>query len=237
MNLFDSSKISELLTDSFIIKDFSGSLNKKQFIHRLDSVKKWNCKTKILSVKNMDSIVVTEEEIYNLVDSVLEINPKPIKRRKYYFADGQISKIVIDTTFKLEEYSKSLNAKIVPFIFYIQDQHNISDLNDIYKNIRDYIKEYSSLSQREKKSISTLSYLQGEFNSNNSFYPKVVFKGRKSVVIYMMGFWPFTTSYEVDENYIRIRGDQNGDILLQIKNENTLIGESFAAGTYIKSKK
>ena len=44
----------------------------------------------------------------------------------------------------------------------------------------------------------------------------------------------FASSYEVDENIIRIRTDKS-DLLFEIKDNQTLIGEGFARGTFRKS--
>lgn len=43
----------------------------------------------------------------------------------------------------------------------------------------------------------------------------------------------FPTSYERDENFIRIKTDKS-DLLFEIKDEKTLVGEGFAEGSFVK---
>jgi hypothetical protein len=234
MNLYDSIKISELLADSFIMQDQSGFINKKQFLNNLDSIRNWNYKSRIISLKNMDSLVVTEEEMYSMLDSVLNVMPKLIKSRKYYFSNSQISKVVIDTVYNFDEYFKSLNTELIPFVFFIEEQYNKIEVKDIFNNINKYVTEYSKLSKADKKINKTIAHLQGIYISKNTLYPKVEFKGKKSVIIYLLGYVPFATSYEIDENYVKIKSEANSEILLRIKDEKTLNGEGLAGGNYEK---
>ena len=45
--------------------------------------------------------------------------------------------------------------------------------------------------------------------------------------------FPFSTSYELDEDIVKVRTDR-GDLLFYIKDSKTLIGEGFAEGTFIR---
>ena len=68
-----------------------------------------------------------------------------------------------------------------------------------------------------------------------TFYRKLIFRGKRTVTIVdaIFGF-SLASSYELDENIIRIRTDKS-DLLFEIKDSQTLIGEGFARGTFRKS--
>ena len=79
--------------------------------------------------------------------------------------------------------------------------------------------------------------LNGNFvNQKKGIYKSIEIKGNTSVVVTdgLMGI-PFATSYVRDGEIIRIKTDKS-DLMFTIKNNNTLVGEGFAEGTYIKSK-
>ena len=63
----------------------------------------------------------------------------------------------------------------------------------------------------------------------------LAFQGKRTVTIVdaIFGF-PFSTSYELDEDIIKIKTDQ-GELLFVIKDNQTLLGEGFAKGTYRKT--
>lgn len=68
------------------------------------------------------------------------------------------------------------------------------------------------------------------------FYRSLTFRGKSTVVIKDAIFgMTFSTSYERDENFIRIKTDKS-DLLLEIVDGNTLVGEGFAEGNYIKKE-
>ena len=46
---------------------------------------------------------------------------------------------------------------------------------------------------------------------------------------------PFASSYERDEEFIRVRTDKS-DLLFEIVNEDSIIGSGFANGLWIKEK-
>ena len=58
------------------------------------------------------------------------------------------------------------------------------------------------------------------------------FKGSSTVSIHMKAGQIFS-NYTIDDDYVRIRGDKS-DIVLKIKDENTLVGEGFTQGIYHK---
>ena len=72
---------------------------------------------------------------------------------------------------------------------------------------------------------------------NASFYFLGTFRFadyRRTVTVYDAFFgFPFTSSYDLDENYIRIRTNTS-DLLLEIKDSKTLVGDGWARGIYTK---
>lgn len=77
--------------------------------------------------------------------------------------------------------------------------------------------------------------LKGEWISkDNPLYPILEFKGKSTVVIKtMMG--SFASSYERDEEFIRIKTDKS-DLLFEVVNEDSIIGSGYAKGVWIKEK-
>ena len=76
---------------------------------------------------------------------------------------------------------------------------------------------------------------QGMFiTEDNPLYKSLTFKGKKTVVI-RDAIWgmDYTTEYEKDEEFLRIKTDKS-DLLLEIISEDTLKGEGWAEGLYIK---
>lgn len=69
-------------------------------------------------------------------------------------------------------------------------------------------------------------------SKDNPFYPVLEFKGKSTVLIKtIMG--PFATSYERDEEFIRVKTDPS-DLLFEVISEDSIIGSGFAEGLWIK---
>lgn len=69
-------------------------------------------------------------------------------------------------------------------------------------------------------------------SEDNPIYPVLEFKGKSTVVITALLF-PVATSYERDEEFIRVKCDQS-DLLFEIVSNDSLIGSGFATGTWIR---
>jgi hypothetical protein len=237
-NCYDTEKMNLFLSDDFMFYG-SDTSNKSEYITDKtvwDILKTQEQKTIILKIQDLDSIVKTEEKVTNITDSLLEVTPKFVAKRTYRFWGNKLKSITVDSLLNLEDYQKSLNEKYIPFAFYIQDKYNIQDEMEINTNIKKYLMEYVSLTASDRKQYSTYANLQGTFESkDNPFYKKLIFKGKKTVSIVDTFFdLSFATSYEVDEKYIKIRTDKS-DLLFEIKDSKTLIGEGFARGTFTKT--
>lgn len=83
-------------------------------------------------------------------------------------------------------------------------------------------------------SQNTKNKLEGKYVliSGKSFYDSFNFKGKSTVVIESFGM-EFVTSYVKDENYLRIEAEPS-HLLLKVQSKDTIIGEGFASGIYIK---
>ena len=70
--------------------------------------------------------------------------------------------------------------------------------------------------------------------SDDLFYKSLTFKGKNTVVIRDAVFgMDFASEYEKDEEFLRVKTDKT-DLLFEIISEDTLRGEGFAKGLYIK---
>ena len=83
-------------------------------------------------------------------------------------------------------------------------------------------------------SQKTKDKLEGKYVliEGKSFYDSFSFKGKSTVVIESLGM-EFVTSYVKDENYLRIEAEPS-HLLLKIQSKDTIIGEGFTSGIYIK---
>lgn len=234
-NSYDKSEIGSLLTDSF---KFYGkdTLSKDDFLATMDSLKSAECLSTIIKSQELDSIVRTEEQVSSIIDSLLEVKPKLIQMKSYRFSNDKIESITVDSTLNYDEHMNSLDERLGAFNFYIKDQYDIEE-NELTNDVKKYLTEYMSLPASDRRTYRTYASLQGTYVSKNcAFYRKLIFRGKKTATI-VDAFWGmrFTSSYEVDENYVRVKSDKS-DLLFEIKDNKTLIGEGFAKGTFIKTK-
>lgn len=237
INSYDSEKLNNILTDNFMYYGGKDALNKTDYIAIMDYEENIGQKAIVLKMQDSDSIVKTEEKTITFVDSLLEVKPNPIRKRTYVFSDNKIKSIIRDTALYFDEYAKAHNEKIAPLYLYVLNQYNIqSDEKAFNENIKKYVSEYVSLPASERKKYSSYAYLQGTYESDDCvFYKKLIFKGKRTVTIIdgLFGL-PFATSYEIDENLIKIKTDKS-DLLFEMKDGQTLIGEGFAKGTFKKN--
>lgn len=96
----------------------------------------------------------------------------------------------------------------------------------------------SSLSKKlEETFVKGPKEIQPEgtfFSKDNPLYKSLTFKGKKTVVIRDAVFgMDFPSEYEKDEEFLLVKTDQS-DLLFEIISEDTLKGEGFAEGLYIK---
>lgn len=234
-NSYDKDEIGSLLTDSF---KFYGkdTLSKEDFLATMDSLKSVECLSTIIKSQELDSIVRTEEQVCSIIDSLLEVKPKLIQMKSYRFSNDKLESITVDSTLNYDEYMNSLDERLGAFNFYIKDQYDIEE-NELTKDIKKYLTEYMSLSASDRRTYRTYASLQGTYVSKNcAFYRKVIFRGKKTATV-VDAIWGmhFTSSYEVDENYVRVKSDKS-DFLFEMKDNKTLVGEGFAKGTFTKTK-
>ncbi len=237
-NSYNTEKMNLYLSDDFMCYG-SDTMNKSEYLDKTywGMSKSLEQKTAILKIQDLDSLIQTEEKVTNITDSLLDVTPKIVTKRTYRFSGEKLKSITVDSILNLDKYQNSFNKKYNSFAYYIQDKYDIQDEMEIATNIKEYLTEFVSLSASDRKRFSTYANLQGAFESNdNPFYRELIFRGKKTVSIVDAFFGvPVATSYEIDENYIRIRTDKS-DLLFEIKDSETLVGEGFAKGTYTKIK-
>ena len=238
-NSFEKEKVNQMLSDNFMFYG-TDTLIKDGYLSRIDSLKSIECQSLLLQIQDLDSIVKTEERVRSLVDSLLEVTPAIIQKKTYRFVDDKLVSITVDSTLNYEDYTKSLNEKYIPFAFYVKEQYDVDDGKEMVANIKKYLSEYASLPASDRKQYKKYAHLQGTYVSRDCpFYKELTFRGKKTVTIvdafYAILGLSFATSYELDEDVIRISTDKS-DLLLEIKDNQTLIGEGLARGTFIKEK-
>ena len=76
---------------------------------------------------------------------------------------------------------------------------------------------------------------EGTFvTEDNTFYKSLTFKGKRTVVVRDAIFgMDFPSEYDRDEEFLRVKTDKS-DLLFEIISEDTIKGEGFAEGLYIK---
>ena len=233
-NSYNKEKAGKYLSDDFIYLG-NDSLGKSEYLSKMDSVKSIEQQSLILKIQESDNTVKTEEKIISIIDSMLEVTPKVVLEKTYRFAEDKFVSVTVDSTLYYDDYIKSYNDKIAPFTFFVKEQYDVQDESEYITNIKKYLAEYVSLPASDKKKFRTYGNLQGTYISKDcAFYRKLIFRGKSTVTIVDAFFgMSFATSYEVDEDVVRIRTDKS-DLLFEIKDGQTLIGEGFAKGTFIK---
>ena len=234
-NSYDKNEIGSLLTDSFKYygKD---TLSKNELLARMDSLKSVEYLSTIIKSQELDSIVRTEEQVSSIIDSLLEVRPKLVQIKSYRFSNDKLESVTVDSVLNYDEYMNSLDERLGAFNFYIKDQYDLEE-NELTKDIKKYLTEYMSLPASDRRTYKTYASLQGTYVSKNcAFYRKVIFRGKKTATV-VDAIWGmhFTSSYEVDENYVRVKSDKS-DFLFEMKDNKTLVGEGFAKGTFTKTK-
>lgn len=236
VNNVDIEKMSQFVADDFLFISGNDTFSKNDYLHQIDSLKYIENMATLLGIQYLDSVVKTEERTTNIFDSLFDVTPKMISRKTYRFSKDKIKSIIVDTIVNVEENKRILEEKIEPFEFWLKNQYDIQKDNDALINTKKYLTEYLTLPEIDRKKYKIYAKLQGCFVSyDNPFYKKLFFRGKETVSIITCFGFPYATSFVLDENYIRIRTDKE-DLLFEIKDSKTLVGEGWAKGTYKKTK-
>lgn len=93
------------------------------------------------------------------------------------------------------------------------------------------VEEVEAILEKSPKDIQP----EGTFVAkDNKLYKSLTFKGKKTVVIHDAIFgMDFPSEYVKDEEFLRVKTDKS-DLLFEIISEDTIKGEGFAKGFYIK---
>ena len=95
-------------------------------------------------------------------------------------------------------------------------------------------KEVEAVFEKSPKDIQPEGTFVIQEEGNKSFYKSLTFKGKKTVVIRDAIFgMDFPSEYDKDEEFLHVKTDKS-DLLFEIISEDTIIGEGFAEGLYIK---
>lgn len=234
-NGFDKEKVAQNLADDFMYYGPEDTLNKDEYLASINSPQPIEWQTSILNIQDLDSAVTTEEQTSSIIEQSLEVEPKFIRIMTYRLAGDKIKSITVDST-NSEEYIKSHTDKWIPFAFYVKDQYGIEDGNEILSKIEKFLSEYANLSASDKRRYRNYAYLQGAYVSDDCLiYKGLVFRGKNTVTI-IDDFirFPYSTSYDLDEDLIRIKIEESY-LLFVIKDSQTLIGEGLAKGTFRKT--
>ena len=235
-NKFDKNKVGEFLSDNFIYSDKKEKrLNKTEYLTRLDSLKNIEYMTEIISSQNSDSVVKTEENVSTIFDSLMTGTSKIVQKKTYRFVDEKLKSITVDTTLNYDKYNATLNEKISPILYYARVQNDIQDEAEIYKNIKKIINEFGCLSQSDKNKYKKYSRVQGTYIGRGLFN-KFIFKKEHCNFEYLGIGMSGRYAIEDDFVYIESAFGTLGNISLKIIDNNTLEGEGWATGIFIKSK-
>ena len=235
INSYDVESVGKYISKDFVYID-DDTLNITAVYSMLDSFKVHKVETIILKIEETDSLVKTKEQIRSILDTLLGVKPLVTKEKTYRFVEDRLCSVTVDTTLNYVEHKEALNEKKNAFSFFLKDKYEIEEA-DVADDLVKYLKEYVDLSPSDKKRYTTYGNLQGTFVSRDCpFYRKLIFRGRKTVTIVDAFFgMSFTSSYDLDENYVRISTDKS-DLLFEIKDSQTLVGEGFSKGTFKKAK-
>ena len=100
-------------------------------------------------------------------------------------------------------------------------------------NKNDLMGEVESVFEKSPKDIQP----EGTFViQGKGLYKSLTFKGKRTVVICDGIFgMDFPSEYDKDEEFLRVKTDKS-DLLFEIISEDTIKGEGFAEGLYIKNE-
>ncbi len=235
-NSYDKVNSSKYISENFKYIGINDTLNYQEFIDRFDTLSMREDKCYINSIQDFDTIAIVDLNLADMFDSLLQVEPKLIQRRTMTIKAGKITSIQIDSSLNLNSYSQVFDVKKTAFLYFIENKHKQLDQVTFINNMKYYLSEFYNLSKVEKDDIFKYSSLIGTYVSNdNKYYKKLIFKGKTTVVVVDAIFgYSYPTSYVLDENFIRISTDQS-DLLLEIVDNKTLVGEGFASGKFIKS--
>ena len=95
------------------------------------------------------------------------------------------------------------------------------------------MEEVEAILEKSPKDIQP----EGTFvNQGKGWYKSLTFKGKRTVVIRDAVFgMDFPSEYDKDEEFLRVTTDKS-DLLFEIISEDTIKGEGFAEGLYIKEE-
>ena len=237
-NCYDKEKADQLISDNFTYNfDKRGQTkpqNKNDYLDYFDVFKTKEQHITILDIQDLEGLIKTKERVNDLIQTAFDEEPFTCIKT-YRFSNEKVISITIDST--LNGTKDEIHyEKVKSFHTFMLYKYGIADENEIIANLKDYLTKYAALPASDKNLYTIYSQLQGTYVSKDcAFYKKLIFEGKKTVTIIdgIFGF-PFATSYELDDKLIKIKTDKS-DLLLEIKDSDTLVGRGWIKGTFIKS--
>ena len=233
-NSYKIEKVSQYLDDNFNYYHSGDTVNKEKYLSWLETdFQAVGRKISILELQDLDSIIKTEEQSCSIIDLSLDVTPYILNVTYRFTDDNLVASITIDTT-NDEKYTKSYNEKWMPFGIYLQDHYGMMTESEFIADMKKYLSEYNSLPTSQRTRYEKYAHLQGTYESKDcALYKKLIFTGKSTVTIIALFGIPFSTNYDLDGNIVRISTDR-GYLLFEIKDNQTLIGQGFANGEFIK---
>lgn len=226
-----------LISNDFSADDaINEATGKGEYISRRKLDEEMDRRIDVTVIREDDDRLYTKEKLSTILDSLLEIDVNVHHYKTYTIKDGQISGVKLDSTSGQDAYEEAFNKVLLYVATAAEDKHgsDYKSESNVKKDLVKLSKEYSALSAEEKREVKLRSNLKGTYVCEGCLYDRLEFKGKSTVVVYdgFFGF-PFPSSYELDEEFIRIRTDKS-DLLLEVIDEETLEGDGWARGTFKK---
>ena len=226
------SKVDSLLDTTITIKMNGEEIEKDYFFNQIEDMYNTGFSDTIFTISQNDSLIKVIVNSSNKFIKFLKSSPIRLNQ-EFIVNNNKIQSISSDTANGTNQVIKELDERTERFgeWYRVKYPSEFKAIKDIFSIPEKHLQEYSLLSENEVEHFFR-THLNGIYVCKKGIYNKLEFKGKSTVIVYSMGI-PFPTSYVVDEDYIRIKTDKS-DLLLQIKDSKTLIGEGFAKGTFNK---
>lgn len=227
----DTSSLRDCLSQDFVETTDDTILYINDYINLKCKKEKVADYYKVLNINNQDSIILVNYKCYDLLDSAIGVKTLPEYVAKFKIKNDKICQLKIENN-NYKEYVTEHGKRLSAILYFFDDKGMLDstfDKTNYIKFILENINKFNSSDQETKEDYIKTSFLRGIYKCDNCIYKEVEFKGKSTCLI--LGV--YGTSYEIDENYIRVKTDK-GDLLFKIIDDKTLEGEGWAEGNYKK---
>lgn len=232
----DTATLIKYLDSKFEANNGDTTIDRSAFILRQQDEFFHEKRFDISDITDEDSLIRVKFTSWTPMDSALEVNTRFKLVIKFYFNNNKINKLIYEVDRDLKkEYNDEFRKKYTALRWFLEDKGVIDTTiaNDDRVGYRNFFiknsTKFNNANPKLKEDYIRTSFIRGTYTCNDCIYREIQFKGKSTCLV--LGF--YGTSYEVDEDYIRIKTDK-GDLIFKIIDSNTLEGEGWAAGTYRK---